>query len=277
MRRLLLCIALVLPLAAFTSAERLFAPSADLWARWQAHDPASRAVIDVSAWDELLSRVVVAGPDGINRVDYAVLAGPERETLERIVADFAALPISRYNRDEQLTYWINLYNAATLRVVADAYPVASIRDIDISPGWFTDGPWDADILVVEDEALTLNDIEHRILRPVWHDARIHYAVNCASLGCPNLAAQAYRGAEIETQLEAAARGYINDPRGVTVEGERVIVSKIYDWFLEDFGGSTAGLLAHLKRYAEPPLADRLDTVEAIDGTAYDWALNGLEP
>ncbi|MGF1628096.1 MAG: DUF547 domain-containing protein [Kiloniellaceae bacterium] len=273
MRRLLLSVCLVLALTAFTSAERLFAPSADLWPRWQQHDPDSGAALDFERWDALLGRVVVAGPDGINRVDYRALAGTEAASLDRVVEELAAVPVDRYGRDQQLAYWINLYNAVTLQVVARHYPVASIRDIDISPGWFADGPWGAAVVTVDGEALTLNDIEHRILRPIWRDARIHYAVNCASLGCPDLATAAFRGADIGERLDAAARAYINHPRGVALRDGRVIVSKIYDWFLEDFGGSTAGLLAHLRRYAEPGLAAELAQHDAIDGTAYDWALN----
>ncbi len=273
MRRALLLFFLVLPLAGFTSAERLFAPAADLWPRWQRHDPAAGATLDFTAWDALLGRVVSRHDDGINRVDYAALAGPKAAALQRIVAELAAVQISRFNRDQQQAYWINLYNALTLQVVAAHYPVRSIRDIDISPGWFSDGPWDAELVTVEGTALTLNDIEHRILRPIWRDARVHYAVNCASLGCPNLAAEAYRGAVVDAQLERAARAYVNHPRGVSLAGGRVTVSKIYDWFLEDFGGSTKGLLAHLAAYAEAPLAEALAAVEEIDGTAYDWALN----
>lgn len=273
MRRAFLLILLVLPLAGFTSGERLFAPSAELWPRWQRHDPSSVATIDVAAWDALLRRVVIPGSDGVNRVDYKALAGAEAAALDRIVDGFAAVEISRFNRAEQLAYWINLYNAVTLQTVAAHYPVDSIRDIDISPGWFSNGPWGAELVAVEGEALTLNDIEHRILRPIWDDPRIHYAVNCASIGCPDLATRAYRGDTIETMLDRAARGYINDPRGVTIAGDRVTVSKIYDWFLEDFGGSTKSLLAHLGKYAEAPLADRLAGLREIDGTAYDWALN----
>ncbi len=276
MRRIALFILLVLSLAGFTSAERLFAPSAEPWPRWEGHDADSAETLDVAAWDALLGRVVVRGDDGINRVDYRALAGPEARALDQAVAGLAAVAVSAYNRDEQLAYWINLYNAVTLQVVARDYPLATIRDIDISPGWFADGPWDAEVVTVEGEALTLNDIEHRILRPIWRDPRIHYAVNCASLGCPNLAAGAYRGADIDRQLDQAARAYINHPRGVTVQGGRVTVSKIYDWFLEDFGGSTEGLLAHLGRYAEPHLAARLAEIGDIDDTAYDWALNDTD-
>jgi len=276
MRRVLLAVLLVLPLAAFTSAERLFAPSADLWARWQRHDPAATAVIDFGLWDDLLQRVVVPGTDGINRVDYAALAGGEAAALDRVVAELAAVAIGRYDRDQQRAYWINLYNAVTLQVVARHYPVASIRDIDISPGWFADGPWDAELVSVEGEALTLNDIEHRILRPIWQDPRLHYAVNCASLGCPNLAARAYSGEVGEAMLEQAAHDFVNHPRGVNLSAGRLVVSKIYDWFLENFGGSSGSLLAHLRYYAAPPLAASLDAHDEIDGTAYNWLLNDLD-
>ncbi len=273
MRRLVLLIALILPLGGFTSVERLFAPSAELWPRWERHDPDSRESLDFAAWDALLQRVVVSGSDGINRVDYRSLAAADAETLAQIVAELAAVEVSAFNRDQQLAYWINLYNAVTLQVVVRHFPVATIRDIDISPGWFADGPWDAEVVTVEGEPLTLNDIEHRILRPIWRDPRVHYAVNCASLGCPNLAREAYRGDDIDRRLDAAARAYINDPRGVNLSGGKVVVSKIYDWFLEDFGGSTKGLLAHLRYYAAPGLAARLSEVGEIDGTAYDWTLN----
>lgn len=273
MRRMALLLLLVLPLGGFTSAERLFAPSAELWPRWQQHDPDSARTIGFADWDALLRRVVAMGADGVNRVDYSALAAGEATALAGIVDRLAAVEISRYDRVQQLAYWINLYNAVTLQVVARHYPVASIRDIDISPGWFADGPWDAELVSVEGVTLTLNDIEHRILRPIWRDPRIHYAVNCASLGCPNLAREAYRGGVIDAQLNAAAQAYVNDSRGVTVDRGKVVVSKIYDWFLEDFGGSTEGLLAHLHRYARPALANRLAEFGKIDGTAYDWALN----
>jgi len=266
---------LALPLAAFLTADARAAPAAELWPRWQAHDPASAAVVDYADWDALLARVVTADSDGINRVDYAALAGPERAALDAVVARLSAVGIDGDARPEQLAYWINLYNAATLQVVAAHWPVASIRDIDISPGWFTDGPWDAEVVRVAGSALTLNDIEHRILRPIWRDPRIHYAVNCASLGCPNLAVSAYRGAGIETRLEAAARAFVNHPRGLAVRDGRVTVSKLYDWYREDFGGSEADLIAHLALYAEPALHARLRAAGGIDGSAYDWRLNAV--
>lgn len=257
----------------FGSGERLFAPSADLWKRWQAHDPTSRKVIDHQVWDRLLKRLVVPGGDGPNRVRYGAAGRTDRDDLYGYIAVLTMLPISTYGRTEQKAYWINLYNALTVRVVLDHYPVKSIRDIDISPGLFADGPWGKKLVTVEGEQISLNDIEHRILRPIWRDNRVHYAVNCASVGCPDLRPAAYGGSNLDAMLDDAARAYVNSPRGVTISGGAVTVSKIYDWFIEDFGGDEKSVLAHLGKYAAPSLRAQLATIGMIDGVAYDWRLN----
>ncbi len=178
----------------------------------------------------------------------------------------------RHRRTEQLAYWINLYNALTVKVVLDHHPLPSIRDISISPGLFSSGPWGAELVRVEGEPIRLDDIEHRILRPLWQDSRVHYALNCASLGCPNLAREAFTAENTERLLDAGARAYVNHPRGVSLVNGRLGVSSIYVWFEEDFGGE-AGVLAHLRRYADPKLAASLAPAAAIDDDAYDWSLN----
>ncbi|MRG72419.1 DUF547 domain-containing protein [Alphaproteobacteria bacterium HT1-32] len=264
---------LIILLSGFGSGERLFAPDADLWERWQAHDPASTAVIDHSPWDGFLKRHVVADPAGANLVRYADVSTEDRLLLDNYIAGLAGLPVSRYGRDEQLAYWMNLYNALTVQVVLTHYPVDSIRDIDISPGFFSDGPWGKKLVTIEGEQVSLNDIEHRILRPVWRDPRIHYGVNCASIGCPDLRRDAFTAENTDAALTAAARDYVNDSRGVSVEGDSIMVSRIYDWFIADFGGDEAGVIAHLLRYAEPELAAILRRKAALDDTRYDWSLN----
>ena len=260
-------------LPGFGSIERFFAPNADLWERWRAHDPASSQTIDHASWDALLSRYVRPASGGANLIDYRGFSLPDRASLAGYLDALARLPISRFNRDEQLAYWINLYNALTMQVVLDHFPVASIRDIGISPGLFRIGPWDKRLIAIEGQALTLNDIEHRILRPIWRDPRIHYAVNCASVGCPDLRPSAYRGASIERALNEAASDYINDPRGVSISDGQVTVSKIYDWFIADFGGTEASVIRHLEQYAAPELRARLAAIGKLSGTRYDWSLN----
>ena len=261
------------PQAAALSLEALFAPSAKLWQRWTAENPASTNAIDHRPWDRLLETYVAEEDDGVNRFAYGRVTSADKRALDDYVDGLAAVPISAYTRSEQLPYWINLYNALTVKVVLDHYPVASIFDIDISPGLFANGPWDKKLIRIEGEMVSLNDIEHRILRPIWRDPRIHYAVNCASTGCPNLQPTAFTAANAGTLLTAAARAYVNHPRGARIEGRRLIVSSIYVWFQEDFGGNDAGVISHLERYAGPELRGRLAQVDSIGEHAYDWALN----
>jgi hypothetical protein len=259
-------------LVAAAGGPAMAAPAAEAWPRWQAHAPGATATIDHAAWQAFLDRYLVVGADGINRVAYGSVSAEDRRRLADYVAALAAVAVSTYDRPEQLAFWINLYNALTLQVVLDHYPVASIRDIDISPGLFADGPWGEKLTAVEGEPLSLDDIEHRILRPLWRDPRIHYVVNCAALSCPNLQPLAFTGANAEALLERAAREFIAHPRGVRVAGERIYVSRVYDWYAEDFGGE-AGVLAHIRRYATPDLNRSLLRVYRRIVMDYDWALN----
>jgi hypothetical protein len=176
------------------------------------------------------------------------------------------------NRNEQLAFWVNLYNAATVKLILDHYPLKSIRNIRVG-GRFGKGPWDARLLNVEGEDLTLNDIEHRILRPIWKDPRVHYAVNCVSLGCPDLQDTAFMADNSETLLEKGAREYVNSPRGAAFAGGRLVLSSIYDWFEEDFGDGRDGVMAHLLKYAGSDLAARLRGYTGRIRYEYDWNLN----
>ena len=161
----------------------------------------------------------------------------------------------------------------TVNVVLDAGKITSIRDIDISPGFFSNGPWGKKLITVEGESLSLDDIEHRILRPIWQDPRIHYALNCAALSCPNLWGVAVTVENIETYLNHGAKAFINHPRGSRVEGGRVVASSIYKWFAEDFGGTDAAIIDHIKGYASDDLVAALDGVTDVEFESYDWTLN----
>lgn len=248
------------------------APKPDLWPHWTAHDTDNLENIDHSAWQRFLGAYVAPRSDGLNVVDYGRVSRTDRAGLDAYVEALAATPITQFNRREQLAYWINLYNALTVKVVLDHYFVDSIRDIKLS-GFFKVGPWDKELLTIEGKPITLNDIEHRILRPIWKDPRIHYAVNCASVGCPNLQTQVFTAANAEQLLDKGAKEYINSSRGVEIRGKKVRVSSIYDWFREDFGASDQDVLNHLQQYAEPPLKTALAGASRVSGDYYDWSLN----
>lgn len=224
--------------------------------------------IDHSAWDSLLSRYVTQSPDGVNRVDYAALKAKDASALRGYLSSMQAIDITQYPRDEQFAYWVNLYNAATVDLILANYPVDSIRDLGL-PGL---GPWRDEIVRVNGKDLSLDDIEHGILRPIWQDVRVHYAVNCASIGCPNLAARAFTGARLDAMLEAAAADYVNHPRGFARIDGRLVASRIYDWYGSDWGDQAA-VLAHARKYANCETLAVLGNGSTIDSFDYDWSLN----
>lgn len=232
--------------------------------------------VDHAAWDGLLKSFVKPTESGLNVVDYGRFKAEARSKLTAYLEHLQKTDVTKLNKREQYAYWVNLYNAKTVDIILEHYPVKSIRDIDISPGLFSNGPWKKKVVTVNKTELSLDDIEHVILRGLWKDNRVHYAVNCASIGCPNLATAAFTGDNLEQMLDAGARAYINSPRGMKIDGNRLIVSKIYSWFSEDFGNSEADLIRHLRRYAGPKQAEKLKSFNDIDKYVYDWNLNGIE-
>lgn len=273
-RRFAAAAALAPALALVPNAARA-APKARLWEFWATNDPAAARRLDHGAWDGFVKKYVRLGADGIARVPYGAVAAADRQALAAYVGALEAERPRALARREQLPYWVNLYNALTVKLVVERWPVASIRDINLGGGLFDRGPWGAKLLTIEGERVSLDDIEHRILRPIWRDPRLHYAVNCASIGCPNLAGAAYTGANAGALMAEGAARYVNHPRGAAVAGGRLRVSSIYDWFEEDFGGTEAGVIAHLKQHAAPPLKAALEGVSSIAGHDYDWAVNAL--
>jgi len=278
MRRLRLAVrcALVLLVGAASAAfsfDQLFVPKKELWPAWQVAGTRQAPVVDHRPWDDWLQKYHRLSDDGIARIAYGAVTPGDRQALADYVDDLQGVPIRQYPRPVQWAYWVNLYNARTVLLILEHDGVDSIRDIKISPGLFKAGPWDKKLLTVEGEKLSLNDVEHRILRPIWDDPRIHYAVNCAAVGCPNLQPVAFTPENTERLLDAAARAYVNHPRGVRIDGGELYTSSIYRWFRADFGRNSRDVIAHLRRYAEPPLAEQLDTLTYIKGDFYDWALN----
>jgi len=243
----------------------------------QASGPDEAAAPDTvrhAAWSALLEEYVAPGPNGVNRFDYAALKADsdDRAALERYIAGYESLDFDTLDRDAAFAAWANLYNAVTVRHILERYPLGSIRD-----GYLFGGPWKDVTVIADGGEISLDAIEHDVLRVEWDDPRVHYAVNCASIGCPDLLNRAWTGETLDTDLDAAARAYVNHPRGVTVrENGTLKVSRIYKWFREDFGGSDDGVIAHLRQYADADLRPALAGDVRIRGHQYDWSLNDVE-
>ena len=246
------------------------APKPEPWPFWEKYDANSNITVSHKTWSELLT-AYLSEQEGIARFDYRAVSDAHRQQLNDYIEMLTQTPVLMLSRDEQLAFWINLYNALTVKVVLDNYPVSSIKKI--SSGFLSTGPWDDELIIIADKELSLNDIEHRILRPIWKDPRLHYAVNCASIGCPNLATTAYTAQTMEDMLKNGAIAYINHPRGAKIDDDKLIVSSIYTWFIDDFGGDDAGVISHLKQYADETLRARLENISTISDDDYNWDLN----
>lgn len=234
--------------------------------------PAGSATFDHAAFDALVADVVKPDGSGYNRVDYDGVKARLPDLRAYIAALEAADPAAM-SRNEAHAYWINLYNAKTLEVVAEAYPVKSIKDIDLGGSLFGGGPWKARIMTVSGRDLSLDMIEHDIVRPLFSDPMSHYGLNCASYSCPNLATRAFTGSNVDALLEENARAYVGHPRGVVVKGGRITASKIYDWYADDFGGE-GNLKDHWTRLADAEKAAEI-AAAAIGRFTYDWSINDV--
>ena len=253
-------------------------PQAEFNPAWDRSDESNVERIDHGPWQHVLDTYVAPDSSGVNLVDYAALSGnpSDEAVLSGYLEYLQGIDPRDYSRAEQMAYWINLYNALTVSVVLDAYPVESIKNIHEGIVPLT-GPWGDVHANVAGQDLTLDNIEHDILRPVWQDRRIHYAVNCAAYGCPQLAKTAFTAENTEMLLEAGAHAYVNHSRGVDVVDEDfVIISSIYSWYAGDFGGTEKSVIEHLARYADTDLAEFLKRYEGALEYDYNWSLNELQ-
>lgn len=244
------------------------APNASVLKFWIPHLETSHFKVDNSKWQKILDRYLVTGhASKVNLFDYARITPEDKEILSAYLIYMQGLDPRTFKRVEQKAYWINLYNALTIKLIIDNYPTASITKLG------NNGPWDDEIASIQDQKLTLNDIEHGILRPIWKDNRIHYSVNCASISCPDLSEYAYSAANIESIMEDSANKYINHPRAVKFDSKTLVLSNIYQWYMEDFGDNETALVAHLMAYANPELKQKLAAFRGSIEYDYDWTLN----
>ncbi len=263
---------------AVTAVTDMVLPLDPEWERWAAHQPYSDLRVNHRPWNQFLQTYAHDGEDGITRLGYRDVTPAHRQDLDDYIEALSVLQVTRLTRAEQLAYWINLYNALTVQLVLEHYPLESIRQVTFNrsfvPSFLVgDGPWAEELVVVEGIPLSLDNIEHRILRPIFRDPRISYAMNRAALGSPNLQRQSFDPRRADQQLNDAARAFVNHPRGVRIDGNRAGVSSIYTWFRDDFGGSEEAVLVHLRSHADAGLLARLQGVTQVRDQGFDWTLN----
>lgn len=206
-------------------------------------------------WDSLLEQYV----DQQGNVNYKAFKKDEDALNDYLEHLQRHEPGNDWNRTEILAYYINLYNAATVQLILHNYPVSSIRDIK--------QPWGRKWIQVGEKALSLNQIEHKILRKMG-EPRIHFALNCASASCPKLLNTAFKAATLEEQLDKVTREFINDPNKNEIAPERIALSALFKWYKKDFT-SQGSLLNYISQYSDESFLANAK----VDYLKYDWSLN----
>ena len=222
------------------------------------------ADVDHRIYAELLDKYVVN-----HRVNYTGFQ-KEEARLDQYLNQLSAVDPAQLTRSQAMAFYINAYNAFTIKLILTKFPdINSIKEL----GGFFSSPWSKEFVPLNGRMVTLDYIEHEVLRPQYKDARVHFAVNCASKGCPPLRNSPYTGMDLERQLEEQTIAFINDPARTYVKDGTLYVSKIFDWFGEDFNDNPA---AFVRRYAQGDLKQALDQAGAnisVSYLYYDWSLN----
>ena len=220
--------------------------------------------MDNRIYAELLGKYVKNG-----LVDYQGFKAEEAR-LDQYLKVLENTDPKALSRNGQFAFYINAYNAWTIKLILTGYPgVKSIKDL----GSFFSSPWKKKICRIEGEVISLDRIEHEILRPGFKDPRVHFAINCAARSCPSLRSDPYQGAILDQQLDEMASAFINDPSKNRLERNTLYVSKIFDWFEEDFNGDVTGFIL---QYAKGGLKKELESNKGYVGIKYldyDWSLN----
>jgi hypothetical protein len=221
--------------------------------------PAARAAVSHEPFDAILKKHVKRG-----RVDYEGIKRESRAALDGYVKALGKARLAGASRNEKLAFYLNAYNALVIKSVVDRLPVESVMKV---PGFFKRHRH-----TVAGRRVTLDELEHGIIRPTFKDARVHFALVCAARSCPPLRAAAFHAGSVDGVLDRLAKSFVNSWSGVRIQGARVRVSQIFNWFADDFRKSAGSVGRFLARYHEKH-AGLLKRTRRFEHLPYDWSLN----
>ncbi|MGD2023314.1 MAG: DUF547 domain-containing protein [Desulfobacterales bacterium] len=225
------------------------------------------STVNHDIWAELLAKYIK--PGGVDYTGFKT----EENRLDQYLEVLENTDPDKLPRNEQYAYYINAYNAWTIKLILSGYPgVKSIKDF----GSILQSPWQKEWVRINGEVITLDHVEHDILRPRYKDPRVHFAINCAAASCPPLRPEPYLTDTLDQQLDDSTRSFINDANSTKLEGNTLYVSRIFKWFSEDFNEDALGFYL---QYAEGNLKQKLikqkDDIE-VKYLHYDWSLNDVK-
>lgn len=225
--------------------------------------------ISHQTWTEVLQNVVEEN----GTVDYQALKeNPDKFHLYLKSLKNNHPDIKTWSRNERLAYWINAYNAFTVQLIIENYPLESIKDLNSTLSIpFVNTIWDKSFIEIGDFSYSLNDIEHRILRKKFNEPRIHFAINCASISCAQLRKEAYHPENLDKQLADQAKTFINDDSKNQIGKDEIKISKLFTWFKGDFKNEGT-IIDFLNKYSDTSINDNAN----ISFMDYNWSLNEYE-
>lgn len=249
-------------------------PPAELIEFWDDFEEESGIQVKHAPWQEILDAYLNdQHPSGISRFDYDGVSDSDLEKLREYLSYLQRLDPRQFNKAEAKAYWINLYNAAVVELLVDASKSDTVNSIrELRSGVFAAGPWRRKIFNVTLQDMTLDDIQHGVIRPIWRDHRTHYVLTKGSLGGANMPKTAFNKDNTEALLAAAEEEYLSHPRAVRLNAGDLILSSVFEWYAADFAADNALFLEYLRNNAPANVASPLN---AIDETRfeYDWDLN----
>ena len=250
------------------------APKAELIEFWDDREPTSIMQINHDAWQEILTTYVNdQHPSGINRFDYLSVTSADARKLKEYLASLQSMEPRQLNDQEAKAYWINMFNAVLIDRIIDTYQSGSRRGIRrLERGGLRSTGWGRPVVEVAMQEISLNDIEHGIIRPIWNDPRIHFAISASTLSGANIQKTAFNGENNEELLDKAQAEFFAHPKSVSVRGNRVVLNSVFDWYLTDFAENKRSLLDYIRENVGE------ETRQAIQGLSrisyeYNWDLN----
>ena len=216
------------------------------------------------SWTKLLAEYV--SDEG--NVNYAGIKKEEAKLDAYLKVLSENHPKDSWDKDDQLAFWINAYNAFTVKLIVKNYPVKSIKDLG-GPIYKVNTAWDIKFIKIGEETYDLNNIEHDIIRKDFEEPRIHFAVNCASVSCPRLRNEAYVGSKLDKQLDDQAKTFINDKSKNDIQAKTAKLSKIFRWFKGDFEKGKQTVEEFINKYSKVKITKKTE----IDFNDYLWDLN----
>jgi len=242
------------------------APKAKLIEFWNDYEATSQLKLNHANWQSLLDRYLDAQHEsGVSRFNYESVTEEDKKMLDDYLAYLQGMDPRQLNRPRSKAFWLNLYNATAVSMVLTSEPEDSIRDIG--------SVWRKKRLSVARQRMSLDDIEHGVLRPMFQDPRIHFGLTPATIGSGDLASEAYTGENVEELLERNTKKFFNSSnKGAYVDGNSLVISSIFKWYKVDFGNNKNEIKLFIKKYFDDATRIQIDNTTKIQ-YQYNWGLN----